>query len=51
VDYGNESGIVAFMSERRPDGKQFTPQCLVEHYRHELKVAKELKAKYVVFHV
>lgn len=28
-----------------------TPQCLIDHYRNELKVARELKVKYMVFHV
>ncbi|MEL7564897.1 MAG: TIM barrel protein [Dehalobacterium sp.] len=28
-----------------------TPQCMVEHYRKELRIAEELKVKYVVFHV
>lgn len=28
-----------------------TPQCMMDRYRYELKIARQLKVKYVVFHV
>lgn len=42
--FGNEENIKMYYGG-------LSPQCIVEHYRHELRIAKELNAKYVVFHV
>lgn len=42
--FGNEENIKMLYGGLKP-------QCLVDHYKKEFKIARQLKAKYVVFHV
>ncbi|ATW27587.1 TIM barrel protein [Candidatus Formimonas warabiya] len=42
--FGNEENIRMYY-------EGLTPQCMINHYKNELRIAKQLKVKYVVFHV